>query len=140
MGNLRQKVFKKVRPKQLNGRVLTGQMFLELCQAYCDSINKGSVPSIEGAWTSLCKNENLRNIKEAIKKYEKKMDELVYLDQKKTKCVDRGELKKIHKQTLTDVLDRFKEEAFGDNHTECIIKIENEISEKYKSIKQRLTK
>lgn len=62
MSNLRQKAFKKVRPKQLNGKTLTGQMFLELCEAYCDSINKGSVPSIEGAWTSLCKNENLRNI------------------------------------------------------------------------------
>ena len=39
MKNLRQKVFKKVKIKKLNGRSLTGQMFIELCQAYTDSIN-----------------------------------------------------------------------------------------------------
>ena len=71
MKQLRQKVFKRVKPKQLHGKVLTGRMFLELCQAYTASINKGSVPSIQSAWTNLCKNENLRGIKDAISMYEK---------------------------------------------------------------------
>ena len=71
MQTLREKVFKRVKPKQLNGKFLTGQMFLELCQAYTESINKGSVPSIQSAWTNLCKNENLRAIKDAITSYEK---------------------------------------------------------------------
>jgi len=63
MQTFRQKVFKKIKPKQLNGRTLTGQMFFELCESYSSSINTGKVPSIEGAWTSLCKNENLRRMK-----------------------------------------------------------------------------
>jgi hypothetical protein len=54
----------------MNGKTLTAQMFLELCHAYTDSINKGSVPNIESAWTSLCKNENMRNIKQTISNYE----------------------------------------------------------------------
>ena len=66
MKQLRQKVFKRVKPKQLHGKHLTGRMFLELCQSYTASINKGSVPSIQSAWTNLCKNENLKAIKDAI--------------------------------------------------------------------------
>lgn len=31
MHNLRNKVFKKIKPKHLNGRNITGLMFLELC-------------------------------------------------------------------------------------------------------------
>jgi len=133
-------VFTKVKPKQLNGKMLTGQMFAELCISYCDSINKGSVPSIEGAWTSLCKNENLRNIQEAIKSYEKIMDGKIYVDEKKIKCIDYTQLKKLHKSTISSVLDEFKTKAFGDIHAESIQKIENDILEKYKYIKQKIYK
>jgi hypothetical protein len=75
-------------------------MFAELCSSYCESINKGSVPSIEGAWTSLCKNENLRNIQDAIKNYEKIIDSQIYVDDKKKRCIDYNKLKKLHKSTL----------------------------------------
>ena len=75
---LRQKVYRKIKPKSLHGRILTGSMFLELCQAYTESINKGSVPSINSAWTNLCKNENLRAINESIKMYEQEMNDQIY--------------------------------------------------------------
>lgn len=54
MNFLRQRIFKRVKPKQLNGKYITGEMLLELCNAYAISINKGSVPCIESAWTYLC--------------------------------------------------------------------------------------
>lgn len=57
MGALRQRVFKKVKPKVLNGRFINGEMLLELCLAYTQAINKGTVPCIESAWTYLCQNE-----------------------------------------------------------------------------------
>jgi hypothetical protein len=50
----------------MNGKLLNGQMFYELCQAYTVSINNNSVPNIENAWISLCKNENLRAINQAV--------------------------------------------------------------------------
>ena len=34
MHQLRAKIYKKVRPKQLNGKVVTGKMLLELTHAY----------------------------------------------------------------------------------------------------------
>ena len=57
MTKLRERIFKRVKPKILNGRFITGEMLLELCHAYTNSINKGSVPCIESAWTYLCQNE-----------------------------------------------------------------------------------
>jgi hypothetical protein len=57
---VRKKIFKKIRPKTLNGKTLNGQMLLELSRAYVNSINKGSVPNIETAWVYLCKNESIK--------------------------------------------------------------------------------
>lgn len=66
---LRQKVFNRVRPKMLNGKAITGETFIELCEAYTKAINGGSVPCIESAWTYLCKNECQRAYQEALDHY-----------------------------------------------------------------------
>ena len=55
METLRAKIFNKVRPKSLNGRFVTGETLLELCEAYTHAINQGNVPCIESAWTYVCK-------------------------------------------------------------------------------------
>ena len=68
------------------------------------------------------------------------MEDKVYLNAKKTQCVDYCQLKTIHKMIMNAVIDRFKEEAFGENHQECLNKIENEITEKYKALKSKLLK
>jgi hypothetical protein len=66
MTQLRQKIFKKVKPKVLNGRFITGEMLLELCTSYTTAINKGSVPCIESAWTYICQNETQRAFQETL--------------------------------------------------------------------------
>lgn len=69
MEALRAKIFKRVRPKSLNNRFVTGETLLELCEAYTRSINTGSVPCIESAWTYVCKNETMRAQSRAIMHY-----------------------------------------------------------------------
>ena len=54
VNQLRNKIYKRVKPKQLNNKYLTGQMLLELCYAYTNAINTGSVPNIQNAWTYVC--------------------------------------------------------------------------------------
>ena len=66
MHQLRAKIYKKVRPKQLNGKVVTGKMLLELTHAYTQAINEGSVPNIQNAWSYVCQNECNRAIDESI--------------------------------------------------------------------------
>lgn len=45
---------KKAKPKILNGKILTGEMLYELCVAYTNAINTGSVPNIQNAWSYVC--------------------------------------------------------------------------------------
>ena len=67
--SLRQKIFKKVKPKTLNNKQMTGEMLLELALAYTNSINDGSVPNIQNAWSYVCQNECNRAIQESIHIY-----------------------------------------------------------------------
>ena len=53
---LRRKVLNRMKPKMLNGKVLTGEMLFGVIQSYVNAINKGAVPNIESAWSYICKN------------------------------------------------------------------------------------
>ena len=55
--NLRKRILTQCKPKTLNGKLLNGDMFVLLAKSYLTSINEGSVPNIENAWSYLCKNE-----------------------------------------------------------------------------------
>ena len=54
----RKKIFKKIKPKMLNGQMLNASMLIELCKAYIQAMNTGNMPNIENAWSYLCKNES----------------------------------------------------------------------------------
>ena len=77
MEALRAKIFKRVRPKSLNNRFITGETLLELCEAYTQAINGGNVPCIESAWTYVCKNENVRAQQRAVQHYRTRVAELI---------------------------------------------------------------
>ena len=68
------------------------------------------------------------------------MDQNIYLDANKTKCVDYPKVNEINRDLTNKVIEKFKSEAFGDDVTECVKKIEKEIQERYKSLKMRLAK
>jgi len=71
--NLRSRIYKKTKPKILNGKVLNGEMLLELCLAYTEAINTGSVPNIQNAWSYVCQNEHQRLIQRCLKEFEDKI-------------------------------------------------------------------
>lgn len=53
----------------MHGKPVTGEMLLELAEAYTSSINSGKVPNIQNAWTYVCKNECQRAIDESVSHY-----------------------------------------------------------------------
>lgn len=46
MQALRKKLFKKVKPKMLAGKLVTPMILLKLCKAYIKTINEGNAPNI----------------------------------------------------------------------------------------------
>ena len=63
---LRNRVTHNVKPKTLNGEILSPEMYLTLAQNYVDAINGGAVPNIENAWHYICQNENKKSLQNAI--------------------------------------------------------------------------
>ena len=110
-------------------------MLLELCNAYSDSINKGSVPCIESAWTYLCQNECQRAIQESISQFEKGLSDKTFLNASKTECINYSDLKVLHKKLKEESLLYFKEKAVGDNLKDYEEKIVEEVAKKYALIK-----
>ena len=47
---VRSRVFKKIKPKILNGNTLKGKDFLQLTKIYLQMINQGLVPDLKSAW------------------------------------------------------------------------------------------
>ena len=70
---LRARIHKKCRPKMLNGKTLNGVMLLELCLAYVEAINTGSVPNIQNAWSYVCQNECQRTISACTSSFEQQI-------------------------------------------------------------------
>ena len=89
----RQKVYKKVKPKKLNGNFINGEMLLELCYAYTKAFNTGGIPCIENAWNSMCKAQCTKVVEEMILDYStelsKKAEEHGF-DPQKLKAIHKG--------------------------------------------------
>ena len=53
---LRKKVFGQMKPKQLNGKPITGAALADLANQYVIALNENSMPNIESAWSYIVKN------------------------------------------------------------------------------------
>ena len=135
MTTLRSRIFKRVKPKILNGRYITGEEFLELCQAYTTAINQGSVPCIESAWTYLCQNECHRAVQDAIATYEKDLKASVFI--KQNDCRNYDVLKQCNKQLKEQSILFFREKAVGQNLKEFETQISDEIHKRYMAVKAK---
>jgi len=88
IGKLGQKIFRRVKPKKMNGRYLDGVLLLEICRNYEQAINSGNIPNIESAWSGLCKSETLKAFQQA---------ETILLQEEKKfsdgRCLAKAEMK-----------------------------------------------
>ena len=112
MRNLRAKIFKKVKPKQMNGKTLTGEMMLELAHAYTGAINEGTVPNIQNAWSYVCQNECNRAIQESIQMYQMEMRPATA---EARDTMDQTTLKKALQRVREKCVTQFLEKALGQN-------------------------
>ena len=120
---LNSKIFRKIKPKKMNGKFLDGELLLELCRSYERTINDGDVPNIDSAWSGLCKNETLKAFREAEDTLDRKLQELV-----NGVCLTKEQLKEtkknviIHTQVIppnlfqlkSEIYKNFTSRAFGD--------------------------
>ena len=66
---LRRKIFYDIKPKTLNGKLLTGENLISFLENVVDSVNSGAVPVIENSWKYMLDNELQANMKKMIERF-----------------------------------------------------------------------
>ena len=85
-------------------------MLLELCVAYTDAINTGSVPNIQNAWSYVCQNECQRINDLCIRKFEEVIQQPL---ERAKEELDIAILKKAYKKIVEDCVIQFRKDAMG---------------------------
>jgi len=130
---LRNKVFKKVKPKIFNNKILSGSMLIELLENILDSINKGAVPIIENSWKYMLHNESLKNMNSIYDKLKKKI--LEFHDTNKDNQKFLKDFDKFQQDTMKILVEDFLRDAISPESAEtqdCLAKIKSKINEEFK--------
>ena len=109
VNKLRKNVLNNIKPKKMNGNVLTGPMFTELLSSYVQMINDGAVPVIQSAWTYMCINECAKAVEQAKQNFLQKMK-----DTESQLPLSVHELNLLYKQYKESALKYIQDKAIGD--------------------------
>jgi chromosome segregation ATPase len=131
MVSLRQRVLARIKPKMLQNKKLNGEMFSNLILSYVDSINSGSVPSIESAWSYICKTECSKAADIAQDLYEK----IIWSSVSHRLPVSEDELKLCHREAKEAALESYLNKAVGNLKEEFMRTLKDMLSEKYNALK-----
>eukprot|EP00927_Polykrikos_kofoidii_P061170 TRINITY_DN56039_c0_g1_i1.p1 TRINITY_DN56039_c0_g1~~TRINITY_DN56039_c0_g1_i1.p1 ORF type:complete len:809 (+),score=173.47 TRINITY_DN56039_c0_g1_i1:42-2429(+) len=69
------KVYTSLKPKKIDGNVVSGSMFVNLASEYCKAINASTVPTIQSAWTSVVQHQLRLSLKDSVQTYRAHMNE-----------------------------------------------------------------
>lgn len=130
--NLRKKILEKMKPKMLNGKNLSGEMYVGLVSSYVTAINEGSVPNIENAWTYLVREQAEKAVDESMLEYDKMVNENLM----KRVPTTLDDLKLQHKLVVQNVLEVYKDKCFSDDvNEEAIKELTKKMKEKFSKLK-----
>ena len=129
---LRRKVLQRVKPKMINGKALNGDMFWNLCKSYVDSINQGSIPSIESSWSYICKNECLKALDDAMDLFNKTLQEEIQNEGP----LYEEELKDKYLISKREAMKSFEQTAVGEGKNKFLEQLKEKMKQKFHYIKQ----
>lgn len=129
---LKKLIYKKIKVKTLNGKAITGKMLAGIASSYVEAINKGAVPTIEGAWLSVCNAECNKQIDLITNDYDRKLKTHISKDP-----MSQEQLKKIHKDLRNAAEKEFKEKAVGEELGPFIETLKKRLMEKFNFVKSQ---
>ncbi|CAD8091386.1 unnamed protein product [Paramecium sonneborni] len=129
--NLRKKILNRIRPKTMNGKTLSGQMYCDLIKSYVTAINNGAVPAIESAWTYICKNECQKAVAEAFETYEQILKENLH----NRFPISNEDLKAFNRSLKEQAFALFKKKCVGE-YDEFKNELSKRIRNRFAAVKQ----
>ena len=104
--NLRKALYSKVKPKNFGGKILSGEMLIDLLESIINSINNGAIPIIENSWKYITDNECIKNIKNFVDKFNKKI--INYQKENIEKENFFEEIKNYNEKIIKEIIEEFK--------------------------------
>lgn len=124
---LRKKIFNQVRPKTLNGSLLSGEMLVGIMRNYVESINSGAVPNIENAWTYICKDHSRKLFADCFSYYEQRFQSNLNDGWPTSEEL----LEHIHEELHRECITKFRKEFMGEGVSDYLEELDSRIKDRY---------
>ena len=133
---LRNKIYMKIKPKNFNGKILSGQMLVDLVESVVNAINEGAIPVIENSWNYIASNECLKSIRENTEYFKKSI--LDYQKENLTKPDFFNELQKYSQNLIEEIISKFREENEKrfDDISEYVHKLKLSLNQEFKKLNE----
>lgn len=105
------KVYESLKPKRMDGQVLSGRLFVDLATEYCKAINNSAVPTIQSAWTSVVQHQLRLCLKDAVQLYRSEMNAKAM----QRLPMDASVLSEVHKAAQADAINVYTGPKFDPN-------------------------
>ena len=134
--HLREMIYSKVKPKNFGGKILSGEMLIELVESIINSINDGAIPVIENSWKYITNNECIKNIKILVDNYCKNIINYQKTNLEKENFFD--DLQKYNEELTQEILNNFKNLNINkfdeEDIKEHIENLKNSLKQEYKKL------
>ena len=134
--HLREMIYSTVKPKNFGGKVLSGEMLIELVENIINSINDGAIPVIENSWKYITNNECIKNIKALTEYYSKNITNFQKTNLEKENFFE--ELQKYNEGLTQEIMDNFKNMNINkfdeDDIKDHVENLKNNLKQEYKKL------
>ena len=134
---LRNKIYMKIKPKNFNGKILSGQMLVDLVESVVNAINEGAIPVIENSWNYIASNECLKSIRENTEYFKKSI--MDYQKENLTRPDFFNELQKYSQSLIEEIISKFREENEKrfDDVNEYVHKLKLSLNQEFKKLNEQ---
>ena len=133
---LRNKIYMKIKPKNFNGKILSGQMLINLLESIIEAINEGAIPVIENSWKYITNNECLKSIRENVEYFTKLIKD--YQKENITKSNFFNDLQEFGQSMIEEIVNKFKNENSKrfDDINEYVHKLKLNLNQEFKKLNE----
>ena len=133
---LRNKIYMKIKPKNFNGKILSGQMLINLLESIIEAINEGAIPVIENSWKYITNNECLKSIRENVDYFIKIIKE--YQKENITNSNFFNDLQEFSQSMIEEIINKFKNENSKkfDDINEYVHKLKLNLNQEFKKLNE----
>ena len=133
---LRNKIYMKIKPKNFNGKILSGQMLINLLESIIEAINEGAIPVIENSWKYITNNECLKSIRENVDYFIKIIKD--YQKDNITKANFFNDLQEFSQTMIDEIINKFKNENSKrfDDISEYVHKLKLNLNQEFKKLNE----